>query len=258
MPGTAIHRASGPDATWEWLRAQARAARPAGLLPPGPGRCRTCHGPARPGWARCFQCRLHAESAPGLLADVVVPVGYAVKGSEFAQALWRYKSGRDGAQAAQSALRALLLVFLHDHGACVWRSAGLPASSHVSVVPSGRGRPGPHPLAELITPYLARPAAGLARAGPADPGGRDLDPARFRAARPLPGAAVLLLDDTWTSGAAAQSAALALRAAGARYVAVVVLGRHVSPADLAGPPGRGPRASPPGPFRLDQCAVHGR
>jgi adenine/guanine phosphoribosyltransferase-like PRPP-binding protein len=38
---------------------------------------------------------------------------------------------------------------------------------------------------------------------------------------------ILLLDDTWTSGGTAQSAAVALKRASARSVAVVVLGRHV-------------------------------
>jgi adenine/guanine phosphoribosyltransferase-like PRPP-binding protein len=45
------------------------------------------------------------------------------------------------------------------------------------------------------------------------------------------GADVLLLDDTWVSGGSAQSAAAALKLAGARTVALVVLGRHVDPAD---------------------------
>jgi orotate phosphoribosyltransferase len=116
------------------------------------------------------------------------------------------------------------------------------------MMPSGRGRPGPHPLAALIAPYLARPTATLVTAGPADPGCRDLNPGRFRATQPLPGAAVLLLDDTWTTGASAQSAAIALRAAGARHVAVVVLGRHVSPAGPGGGAGE--------PFRLEHCVVH--
>jgi hypothetical protein len=178
----------------------------------------------------------------------VVPIAYAVKGSGFAQALWRYKSARGGAEPAQRTLRALLLVFLREHGPCVWRSAGMPLPTHVSVVPSGRGRPGAHPLAALITPYLARPPAPLVTARAADPGWRDLDPGRFRATQPLPGAAVLLLDDTWTTGATAQSAAVALRAAGARHVAVVVLGRHLSPA--------GPGGGSAEPFRLEHCVVH--
>lgn len=50
---------------------------------------------------------------------------------------------------------------------------------------------------------------------------------RNRAAHSLRGdPAVLLIDDTWTSGGNAQSATLALRQAGASKVAIVVIGRH--------------------------------
>jgi orotate phosphoribosyltransferase len=37
---------------------------------------------------------------------------------------------------------------------------------------------------------------------------------------------VLLIDDTWTTGSRAQSAAIALRDVGAVTIAVVVIGRH--------------------------------
>jgi hypothetical protein len=53
---------------------------------------------------------------------------------------------------------------------------------------------------------------------------------RGRPRRPLAdlsGKSVLLLDDTWTSGGHAQSAAHALTGAGAQKVALVVIGRHV-------------------------------
>ena len=47
--------------------------------------------------------------------------------------------------------------------------------------------------------------------------------------RRLPtGQAVLLIDDTWTTGASAQGAAAALKAAGVRPVAAVVIGRHLN------------------------------
>ena len=50
---------------------------------------------------------------------------------------------------------------------------------------------------------------------------------RYRATQALAGdPAVLLIDDTWTTGGRAQSAAIALHDAGAAKVAVVVLGRH--------------------------------
>jgi hypothetical protein len=40
-------------------------------------------------------------TGPGLLADAVVPVSYAVKGSAFAVSLWYYKSRRPPGRGAQ-------------------------------------------------------------------------------------------------------------------------------------------------------------
>jgi hypothetical protein len=229
---------------WEILRARARAAT-AGVpaVPePGPGVCASCRGPARRGFARCFHCGLHAESAPGLLADVVVPVACAPKGSRLATDLWLYKSERTGSREAGAGLLAMLLVFLHDKAPGIWRAAAAVPTC-ACVVPSGRGRPGPHPLQALVHGRLALPWAALVARPGGDPWARALDPGRFGAPRPLDGAAVLLLDDTWTSGGTAQSAAVALKRAGARWVAVVVLGRHLPPvpgqaAHRAGPAAR--------------------
>lgn len=249
MCGLARNQPGGPSAVWPDLRA--RIAQHAISLrapaAPGPGLCGVCWAPVGPGYTRCFQCELHAESVPGGLADVVVPIAYSIKGSSFARDLWLYKSARDVAPAARSALRALLLVFLRDHGRCVRRKAGMPTPTHLCVVPSGRSRPGPHPLAALVAPYVALPWASLVARGHDHPWVRDLDPDRFQAAQPVRGAAVLLLDDTWVSGGSVQSASVALRQAGARWVAAVVLGRHLTPPD--------PAAGVP--FRLDCCAVHG-
>ena len=166
---------------------------------------------------------------PGLLADAVVPICYAVKGTALARDLWRYKSWRTPSAPARAAVLALLLSFLHDHGPCVWRHAGMAAPSRLAVVPTGCGRPGPHPLLELTSPYLRLPLTRLAMW----PGrqGRHLDIQRFQAERTVARADVLLLDDTWVSGASAQSAAAALKLAGARRVAIVVLGRHLDPAN---------------------------
>ncbi|MGI9092895.1 MAG: hypothetical protein ACR2FF_05535 [Mycobacteriales bacterium] len=58
------------------------------------------------------------------------------------------------------------------------------------------------------------------------PPSRDPRGDRYLAVDSAAGASVLLLDDTWTTGAHAQSAAAALRAAGAVAVGVWVVGRH--------------------------------
>jgi hypothetical protein len=182
-----------------------------------------------------------------------VPVAFAIKGGSHAQCLWQYKSVRLTAETVGRAavmVRALLLVFLHDHGPCLWRAAGIAGPTHLAVVPTARGRPGPHPLRALVAEHLTGPWADI-RARPGGQQVRDLDPGRFWAAA-LPGARVLLIDDTWTTGSSAQSAAMALRSAGADAVVTVVLGRHVgrAEAELAG---LEPAVMP---FRQGTCAVH--
>jgi hypothetical protein len=267
---------AGQTAGWDRLRPRLRSVAPP-FYPPAPrppgwpgADCKVCRGPVRPGFARCYQCDRHALLGPALLADAVVPVSYAIKGTPFAGDLWRYKSApvpSSSAPASSSAVApasvptpasgpapssaetpafvptpasarasvlALLLAFLTDHGPCVWQRAGMPPPGRLAVVPTGAGRPGPHPLLRLVSPYLRLPACPLVLR----PGrqGRDLDLDRFQVlARPA-GASVLLLDDTWVSGASAQSAAAALKLAGARHVAVIVLGRHVNPDDAASAP----------------------
>ncbi len=231
-------------AGWDRLRSQAGGQAPLLSAPPpaGAGLCGYCWRPVRPGQARCYQCGKYRECLPGLLPDVVVPIAYAAKGSHHATNLWRYKSDDPGAETARADLRALLLVFLRDHGRCVWRRAGVPGPSHVAVVPSGRGRPGTHPLQAMAAPYLTLPWVRLSADGGS--AGLDPDPRRFLLER-VAGASVLLLDDTWTSGASATGAAAALRLAGARSVAVVVLGRHLD------------AAAGTAAYRAQLCAVHG-
>ncbi len=57
---------------------------------------------------------------------------------------------------------------------------------------------------------------------------RTFDRHKYEPTRPLAGASVLLIDDTWTTGANAQSAAAALKRAGAGPVGAVVIGRHLN------------------------------
>lgn len=194
--------------------------------------CRTCRGPVAPGFARCYQCELANSQAGGLLADVVVPAGYAVKGGQLAADLRRYKSGRDGASAAAARLASLLSAFLHGHGDCVWRAAGMSAPpAAAAVVPSGQGRPGTHPLLGIVRACADLPIIALTTGPPGAARGRGVSIGWLRADGRLAARDVLLVDDCWVSGGSAQSAAAALKLAGARRVALVVLGRHVDPGD---------------------------
>jgi fructose 1,6-bisphosphatase len=197
--------------------------------------CRTCRGPVQAGYARCYQCDLAHARCGGLLADVVAPVAYAVKGGRLAGDLWRYKSGTPGAAEAAARLAAMLAGYVREHGDQVWRAAGMTAGPGLAaVVPSGQGRAGPHPLLGIvascvdvpIVPLSAAPGAAARSRGLAD----GVAVGWLMAGGAVAGADVLLVDDTWVSGGSAQSAAVALKAAGARRVALVVIGRHVDPA----------------------------
>jgi hypothetical protein len=198
--------------------------------------CRTCRGPVQAGFARCYQCDLAHARCAGLLADVVAPVAYAVKGGRLAGDLWRYKSGAAGATEAGARLTAMLARFLREHSDQVWQAAGMIAGPGLAaVVPSGQGRPGAHPLLGIvascvdvpIVPLSSAPGAAARARGLAD----GVAAGWLTVGAAVAGTDVLLVDDTWVSGASAQSAVAALKAAGARRVALVVIGRHVDPAD---------------------------
>jgi hypothetical protein len=198
--------------------------------------CRTCRGPVQAGFARCYQCDLAHARCGGLLADVVAPVAYAVKGGRLAGDLWRYKSGAAGAAEAGARLAAMLARFLREQGEQVWRATGMAVGPELAaVVPSGQGRPGAHPLAGIVASCVDVPIVPLSTAPGATARARGLADGVavgwLTVGGAVAGADVLLVDDTWVSGASAQSAAAALKARGARRVALVIIGRHVDPAD---------------------------
>jgi len=121
----------------------------------------------------------------------------------------------------------MLVRFLRDQGPSLWRAAGMERYPQLwTMVPTGRGRFGEHPLAELAAPCLRIPRVSFAQRPDAADRGRELDPTWLRVLTPVRGRDVLVLDDTWVTGSSAQSAAAALKLAGAAHVAIVVLGRH--------------------------------
>jgi hypothetical protein len=185
-----------------------------------------------PGYALCYQCDQAGRVAGGLLADAVAPIAYAVKGGELAHDLWRYKSDRDGAGESASRLGEMLSGFLEEYGASVWQAAGMNGGPDaVAVVPSGQGRPGDHPLLAIAEPATGLPVIRLSVRPGYAAHGRQVSTGWLRVDGRVSGMDVLLVDDSWVSGASAQSAAAALKLAGAARVAIVVIGRHVDPAD---------------------------
>jgi predicted phosphoribosyltransferase len=128
-------------------------------------------------------------------------------------------------------MAALLWRYLADHERCIAAAAGVPSFPIVTAVPSSsRERDERHPLrhivGELVLPTRDRFARLLTRSDAAVDD-RTISAEKYLAARTLPGEPVLLIDDTWTTGANAQSAAAALRHAGAGPIALLVIGRHI-------------------------------
>jgi hypothetical protein len=193
----------------------------------GPGVCATCFNFTH-GYPRCYACA-HGES----WLDAVAPISYSVAREQLHHALASYKrlSG-EPARRLRAELAALLWRHLSEHERCVTRAAGVPAFELVGTVPSSaRERDAQHPLQHivgtLVVPTRDRYERLLECAGAEVPP-RQFHRDKFRARRSLDGESVLLVDDTWTTGASAQSAAAALKAVGAGAVAVVVIGRHLN------------------------------
>lgn len=193
----------------------------------GPDVCGVCLNFTN-GYARCYACA-HEEQA----LDVVAPISYSVAREQLHHVLAAYKriSG-EVARRLSVQLAAVLWRYLAKHEHCIARAAGTPSFELVTTVPSGdRERDERHPLrsivGELAGPTRHRHERLLSRSA-VMVGPRQYSREKYVARRRLDGQPVLLIDDTWTTGANAQSAAAALKGAGAGAVAAVVIGRHLN------------------------------
>ncbi len=193
----------------------------------GPDVCATCFN-FTAGYASCWAC---AHGHPAL--DAVVPISYSVAREQLHHALASYKRlNGDVARRLQAILAAILWRFLTEHERCVANAAHTEHFDRVTTVPSGDpARDERHPLrtivGELVAPTRERHQRLLRRTD-TDSAPRYFSESKFEATRRLDHQAILLIDDTWTTGASAQSAAAALKAAGAERVAAVVIGRHLN------------------------------
>jgi len=203
------------------------------VLPRGPGVCATCWRAVDPGYRLCYPCRVARDGYGRRLAESVVPIALAVKRQQFAHELWHYKYDVDGRvrRRLEVRLAAVLWRFLGQHEAHIAEAVGVSRFDVVTTVPGTRQRDDDHPLVRIVGSLVGQtrdrygPVLALGSNAPVE--GRAVVVNRFRATQAMTDhPAVLLIDDTWTTGGRAQSAAIALHDAGAAKVAVVVLGRH--------------------------------
>jgi hypothetical protein len=196
--------------------------------------CQVCTGPARN--ELCPQCVAHRRVFGDQLATQIFTLSY-VQGNhpreihQSAHTVRSYKNPLPSVECQQN-LQLLVAVASAVHGACMQQRVGRHWDS-LTIVPSA-SRPGPdHPVAALAR--QVRALRGESRRFDLSLGPGSADPSRtVRADRfvvpaehvdLVEGRHVLLVDDTWTTGSKLQSAAVALRRAGAAMITGLCVAR---------------------------------
>jgi hypothetical protein len=196
--------------------------------------CAVCATPVA-GFERCYQCKRHrGRSGPGPdgLADAVAFLTYAVAGRQSGYVMRGYKACPPVPEHA-TIVALLLLLALAKHAECP-AALGGAGVTHWAAVPSLPAQPGEHPLHGIarnlapINGHLAPGSEVRLTAAARAPFPRELNREHFSTGARLPtGSHVLLLEDTWAGGGNAQSAAAALKKAGALRVSVLVVARWI-------------------------------
>lgn len=186
--------------------------------------CPLCTGMPGQGWTECRDCRAMMQRDD--LSDRIGVATYAVNGQQSGHTMRGYKNPQPGPN--QRAIVQLLVgVTLLRHRDC-FANAHYGRPTHWAVVPSLSGRGGEHPLEAIVAPIMRKLNRQplTAAADVAFP--RSVRPENFSTPS-LAGEHVLLMDDTWARGGHVQSAAGALKRAGAGYVTTLVLARWIDP-----------------------------
>ena len=193
------------------------------IPPSGLGVCGICHSSVDGSdYDHCYPCNQAREFPQGDVPEVV-PISLEVEGKQLHHALRGYKDARDAVVCNRFAyqLAALSEIFWRRHMTCIEpfdAIATVPSSSRnafEAVVQRSQR------LTDLYRPVLTRTRIGAPR---------ELDARRFSASRELvEGLRIVLVDDTFTTGATVFSAAQAIRDVGGLVENIVVIGRYIKP-----------------------------
>lgn len=193
------------------------------LRPPGPGVCRICCGPLLDPFEECWSCS-KVERALSCRLHPVTPISLTTTATGLYAALKQYKAKPSSlSERQQRRLAELAARFLALHSGCV-APGGFDV---VAVVPSFHLE-SHHPLAEVLRRIVVdRPVVEALRAGPGVVERNSASPRAYSClGRLVENRRVVLVDDTYTTGAHLHSAAAALEEVGAAEVHLMVFGRH--------------------------------
>lgn len=197
--------------------------------------CSNCGGVLVPGYALCSGCRTLRSQARGLgltLSDSVFPLSYALPDHQLFTDIYEYKRHNHPSLEAQQRLRALVWSFFYYHRDCLEADGRGPATA-VATVPSGNPhKEGTHPLKgieDILPDDIVR--LDVVRTQLAAQRSLDIESLAFAdvdISRRVMDKHAIVLDDTWASGAKAQSVAALLLRAGAAHVSIVTCARYVN------------------------------
>lgn len=193
----------------------------------GPTICSVCHGvTGGPGFADCYSCAV-TRGQVSWPVDSLISISLCEAHSQLHHVLRGYK---DGHETARPTLRlqvaAIIARFFAKHAKCIEGAYG--EWSTITSVPSSKRTSHPLEHALSIAPgvrdqyrALLAPGQVVRKLQATDKG--------FTVIADVSGLDVVLIDDTFTSGASVQSAASALTIAGANVVTAVTVGRYIIP-----------------------------
>lgn len=178
--------------------------------------CDICTGPVSSQYVRCYRCNADTRRGGVPVARRIVPLTYAVVGTQADRDMYRYKDPMPEAQRLRNPsyqrLLLLLLGFADSHAPCL-DAVALKRVAGMTVVPSLRGRAGVHPLANLAAVLPGHWERVGFEAALDIPEGqrRETRPEHFVVSEPatVAGKHIAVLEDTWVQGGHAQSAAAA-------------------------------------------------
>jgi hypothetical protein len=191
--------------------------------------CQVCDAPVS-GYPTCYKCG-HIYRYSPLAANQVASMIYAVRGRQSGFIMHGYKAALQPVKEHVLKVGSLLWIGI-SHRGCAGKLIGAPLT-HWATVPSVPAKATQHPLNKLVARnaglgYLGLPEINVVTAADArDP--RTFRPENFAVNGRPNGAHVLLLDDTWVGGGHSQSAAAALKLAGATHVSLLNVARWLDP-----------------------------